>query len=85
MEVLRGLVFSLYVPELEKPWDRPEASENLLSGLNEFQEHLGGRLTVTLLKGIGRPLDVHAIDGDRIRASITHLKTLHVQAKGEAS
>lgn len=83
--VLRGLGFSLYVPELEQHWERPEAHEDLLSGLKEFQEHLGGQLTVTLLKGIGRPVDVHALDGDRIRASITHLKTLHLQAKGEAS
>jgi 3-dehydroquinate synthase len=34
----------------------------LLQGLADFQEHLGGELTITLLAGIGRGVEVHAID-----------------------
>ncbi|MCA9285338.1 MAG: 3-dehydroquinate synthase [Phycisphaerales bacterium] len=34
----------------------------LLAGLEEFREHLGGRLTITLLRGIGEPEDVHEVD-----------------------
>ena len=34
----------------------------MLAGLDEFREHLGGELTVTLLAGIGSRLDVHEID-----------------------
>lgn len=34
----------------------------LLEGLEEFREHLGGRLTVTLLRGIGHGVEVHEID-----------------------
>jgi 3-dehydroquinate synthase len=33
-----------------------------LQGLADFQEHLGGELTITLLAGIGRGIEVHAID-----------------------
>lgn len=34
----------------------------VLDGLEEFREHLGGRLTVTMLAGIGRGREVHEID-----------------------
>jgi 3-dehydroquinate synthase len=34
----------------------------VLAGLDEFREHLGGRLTVTLPKGIGNRVEVHAMD-----------------------
>lgn len=47
-----------------------EDSRSLLDGLEEFRQHLGGRLTVTMLAGIGQPLDVHAIDADAMRESI---------------
>jgi 3-dehydroquinate synthase len=34
----------------------------ILSGLDEFREHLGGELTVTLLKKIGTGVEVHEMD-----------------------
>lgn len=34
----------------------------LLVGLEEFREHLGGELTITLLEAIGHGVEVHAID-----------------------
>ncbi len=36
--------------------------ETLLQGLEEFRQHLGGQLTVTMLDGIGQPRNVHEID-----------------------
>ena len=33
----------------------------LFDGLDDFREHLGGDQTITLLRGIGRALDVHEI------------------------
>ena len=47
--------------------------QGLIDGLEEFREHLGGRLTVTLLEGVGRGVDVHEMDLDRLRRSIAHL------------
>ena len=48
--------------------------ESLINGLEEFRQHLGGRLTVTMLRGIGDEIDVHEIDSDAMRQSITDLR-----------
>lgn len=40
---------------------RDEQSEVLI-GLNEFREHLGGKLTIMLLQAIGRGEEVHELD-----------------------
>jgi len=45
-------------------------TEALFAGLEEFRQHLGGRLTVTMLTDIGRPIDVHQIDHDHMREAI---------------
>jgi 3-dehydroquinate synthase len=45
----------------------------VLRGLREFQEHLGGELTVTLLAAIGQGIDVHALDERLIARSIEWL------------
>jgi 3-dehydroquinate synthase len=42
----------------------------LLSGLEEFREHLGGGLTIMLLRRIGEPFEVHEIDRDVMMRSI---------------
>ncbi len=34
----------------------------LLDGLEEFRQHLGGRLTITMLRAIGDPVDIHEVD-----------------------
>lgn len=39
-----------------------DGSLAVLRGLGEFQEHLGGELTVTLLEAVGRGVEVHAMD-----------------------
>jgi 3-dehydroquinate synthase len=47
----------------------------VLEGLAEFQEHLGGELTITLLAAIGRGVEVHHIDADLVEQSIRWLQT----------
>ncbi|MEZ6063166.1 MAG: 3-dehydroquinate synthase [Planctomycetaceae bacterium] len=47
-----------------------EDTEELFHGLEEFRQHLGGRLTITMLAGIGNPINVHEIDRDRMRQAI---------------
>lgn len=44
--------------------DHPQLGdlETLLGGLEEFRQHLGGRLTLTMLRGIGDAVEVHEID-----------------------
>ena len=34
----------------------------ILKGLNEFREHLGGKLTIMLLDAIGKGVEVHELD-----------------------
>jgi 3-dehydroquinate synthase len=46
----------------------------VLEGLHEFREHLGGELTVTLLRGVGQGVEVHAIDESVLLASIACLR-----------
>ena len=41
--------------------------------LNEFQEHLGGPLTLTLLTGLGGKKEVHEVDYDLIGRCIEML------------
>ena len=54
------------------PLDHPALHETdeLFNGLEEFRQHLGGRLTVTMLRGVGDPIDVHEIDESRMRVAI---------------
>jgi 3-dehydroquinate synthase len=56
--------------------DRRDCNGRLLvlEGLRDFQEHLGGRLTVTLPEGIGRKVEVHEMDEETIEASIAGLR-----------
>jgi 3-dehydroquinate synthase len=45
-------------------------TETLFRGLEEFRQHLGGQLTLTMLRGVGEPLEVHAVDMDRMRQAV---------------
>jgi 3-dehydroquinate synthase len=47
-----------------------QQTEQLFGGLEEFRQHLGGRLTLTMLTGIGSPIDVHEINREMMRTAI---------------
>ena len=49
--------------------------ESVLQGLEEFRQHLGGRLTITMLKRIGESVDVHEVDRDVMKQAIDLLKS----------
>jgi 3-dehydroquinate synthase len=73
LALLAALGFKLYVPELDSP--------QLIGGLNEFREHLGGELTVMLLERIGRGREVHEIDVSRVSSAIGLLRQAGVLAR----
>lgn len=50
----------------------------VLDGLTEFREHLGGKLTITLLRQIGQSFDVHEIDQTAMLKSIELLEKLNL-------
>lgn len=70
--LLEYLGFALWHPALGKEAAGGEWA--ILEGLREFQEHLGGELTVTLLGGIGTGVEVHDIDHGRMREAMLWLK-----------
>jgi 3-dehydroquinate synthase len=64
---LTGLGYELDCPQLQD-----EAA--LIAGMEEFRQHLGGRLTLTMLAGIGRPIDVHEVDSDLMHRAIGQVR-----------
>jgi 3-dehydroquinate synthase len=64
-DLLSRLGFDLWCEQLR--------DDLLLDGLEEFREHLGGQLTVTLIRGVGKPVDVHEMDHAAVRAAIDKL------------
>jgi len=52
----------------------------VLDGLDEFREHLGGELTITLLAGIGRGVEVHEVNE---RALLGALDWLEARSRGK--
>ncbi|MCO5723798.1 3-dehydroquinate synthase [Robiginitalea marina] len=68
LALLKNLGFRNF---LENPPYFPR--EMLLEGIEEFREHLGGTLTITLLKGIGQKTEVHQIDRGLMEQAMAEL------------
>ena len=45
-------------------------TDRLFEGLEEFRQHLGGRLTLTMLEKPGQPIDVHTVVREQMCAAI---------------
>lgn len=72
LAVLDALQLPSYHPGLD--WCDEHGKRRIFEGLHEFREHLGGELTVLMLQGVGRSIDVHHIDLDIMAACIGELK-----------
>lgn len=48
-------------------------TETLFAGLEEFRQHLGGRLTLTMLRNVGDPLEIHEVDRERMVEAISYV------------
>ncbi len=70
IKLMKTLGFELYAPEL--------SGKNLIDGLKEFQEHLGGQLTIMLLEKLGKGVEVHEMDHQLILKSVEMLKGFHL-------
>ena len=68
LRLMQRLGLDIYVPEL--------ASPELLQGLDEFREHLGGQLTIMLLDAIGTGVEVHEMNADVVQQAIGQLKEI---------
>lgn len=72
INLIRRIGFATFAPQLL------EKNQNgalvILAGLEEFREHLGGELTVTLVPEIGKKIEVHKMDARLIIATLEHLR-----------
>ncbi len=64
--------FSLYHPLLAVG----DSRNNIFEGLNEFREHLGGRLTIMLLESIGKGVETHEMDEQLMGKAIQMLEAI---------
>ena len=58
ISLLKNFGFAVTNPMLEIK----DENSIILKGLNEFREHLGGKLTIMLLDAIGEGVEVHELD-----------------------
>lgn len=70
--LLRRLGFRIFADRLLAK--SSDGSYQILAGLEEFREHLGGELTITLLKGIGQGVEVHEMDSQKIVEALHELQ-----------
>ena len=71
LAVISGLGLATFHPALDQ---RDACGRRVvLDGLEEFREHLGGRLTVMMLGEIGRGVDVHELDVEALGRCIDRL------------
>jgi 3-dehydroquinate synthase len=62
--------------DLRLPLAHPALADvdGLMKGLEEFRQHLGGRLTLTMLRDVGDPIDVHEIDPAAMRRVVSEIE-----------
>jgi 3-dehydroquinate synthase len=75
LSCLEALGFELYVPELA-------GGPALFEGLEQFREHLGGELTVTLLEGLGQGFETHSVELERYRKAVALLRHRAIEEVG---
>lgn len=73
IKLLGGFGFNLYHPLLLSPGGT-SINPLLTRGLEEFREHLGGELTITLIDRIGHQIEVHDMDTEIIEQAANILK-----------
>src|SRR5690606_37514272 len=76
VDTLQALGLPVFHPILEAK----EGHHPLLAGLEEFREHLGGRLTIMLLEAIGTGVEVHALNNNLVlqaAAALQHRTAIH--------
>jgi len=70
--LLEHFGFKLWHPALETT--NNVGNLDLIQGLTDFREHLGGELTITLLTSLGRGIEVHEMDEALVNDAIQWLK-----------
>lgn len=74
LALIRVLGLPRFRPELEQR--RPDGELEIIRGITDFREHLGGRLCITLPTAVGKTVEVHSMDEAVIEAAVRELKDL---------
>ncbi len=74
LQTLEAVGFALYTPELGAHFDDLDHPDSVFRGLREFREHLGGELTIQMLRGLGNGFNVHEVDEAVMMDAICRLK-----------
>ena len=77
IRLLELLQLPVYHPLLEMQDGMPSA---VIKGLQEFREHLGGRLTICLLKAIGQGAEVHEMDVALLNQAVENIKSRYANS-----
>jgi 3-dehydroquinate synthase len=77
LNLLENLGFELFASELLH--ENSQHALLVLEGLEEFREHLGGKLTITLLEKIGRGIEVHEMMAVKVINAINELQRRHAR------
>ena len=67
--------FTLHTPEFEQR--RADGHRAVLDGLDEFREHLGGRLSIPMIRAPGERVDLHTVDLAAFEAAADELRDRH--------
>ncbi|GEP92425.1 3-dehydroquinate synthase [Chitinophaga terrae (ex Kim and Jung 2007)] len=67
LKVLKDMKLPVWHPLMEKQNGVPSP---VVAGLEEFREHLGGQLTISLLRAIGKGEEVHHMDLDLLYKAV---------------
>lgn len=76
VRALQDLQLPIHHPLLE--------TTQIFAGLEEFRQHLGGRLTLTMLRGVGAPVHVHEIDAAAMARAIAMLQSIATESPAPA-
>lgn len=76
LERILGLLSELGLPLWDEALllEEPDGRRAVLRGIEDFREHLGGELHVTLLRAVGRGIEVTALDEARVLHALEWLR-----------
>ena len=73
LSLLNRLGFEIYHPLLHAK--NQQGGSIILDGLEEFREHLGGKLTITLIQSLGQGVEVHRMDKEQVVQAVDDLRS----------
>ena len=74
-DLFKDLGFKLYHPVIAET--DADGELKIIKGLKEFQEHLGGELTIMLFEKLGKGVEVHEMDDSLIKESVKKLEEIY--------